>query len=104
MDEVKQHKTGESICWTVLKGRVYNISPYMKFHPGGMHGFNFQFLFQSVNCISLTCQGYCHTWIHPLTYSLCEDIYWFEQNTFQHFVYDAVFYLMSLAFLFLLLY
>lgn len=21
--------------WTVLKGRVYNISPYMKFHPGG---------------------------------------------------------------------
>ncbi|RWR82807.1 cytochrome b5 domain-containing protein RLF [Cinnamomum micranthum f. kanehirae] len=35
MDEVKQHKTGESI-WTVLKGRVYNISPYMKFHPGGV--------------------------------------------------------------------
>ncbi|WOK92588.1 cytochrome b5 domain-containing protein RLF isoform X1 [Canna indica] len=34
MDEVKQHKTGASI-WTVLKGRVYNISPYMKFHPGG---------------------------------------------------------------------
>ncbi|KAJ8640918.1 hypothetical protein MRB53_017612 [Persea americana] len=27
---------GESICWTVLKGRVYNISPYMKFHPGGV--------------------------------------------------------------------
>ncbi|KAG9453467.1 hypothetical protein H6P81_006371 [Aristolochia fimbriata] len=35
MDEVRQHKTGDSI-WTVLKGRVYNISPYMKFHPGGM--------------------------------------------------------------------
>ncbi|KAK9159656.1 hypothetical protein Syun_005997 [Stephania yunnanensis] len=34
MDEVKQHKTGDSI-WTVLKGRVYNIAPYMKFHPGG---------------------------------------------------------------------
>ncbi|KAL4186142.1 hypothetical protein AMTRI_Chr09g12760 [Amborella trichopoda] len=34
MDEVKQHKTEGSI-WTVLKGRVYNISPYMKFHPGG---------------------------------------------------------------------
>lgn len=43
MDEVKQHKTGESI-WTVLKGRVYNISPYMKFHPGGMHDFNFSVL------------------------------------------------------------
>ncbi|XP_077213889.1 cytochrome b5 domain-containing protein RLF-like isoform X2 [Tasmannia lanceolata] len=35
MDEVKQHKTEGSI-WTVLKGRVYNISPYMKFHPGGV--------------------------------------------------------------------
>ncbi|XP_058073693.1 cytochrome b5 domain-containing protein RLF-like [Magnolia sinica] len=35
MEEVKQHKTEGSI-WTVLKGRVYNISPYMKFHPGGV--------------------------------------------------------------------
>lgn len=35
MDEVKQHKAEGSI-WTVLKGRVYNISPYIKFHPGGV--------------------------------------------------------------------
>eukprot|EP00262_Sarcandra_glabra_P014895 TRINITY_DN4471_c0_g2_i3.p1 TRINITY_DN4471_c0_g2~~TRINITY_DN4471_c0_g2_i3.p1 ORF type:complete len:226 (+),score=31.32 TRINITY_DN4471_c0_g2_i3:357-1034(+) len=35
MDEIKQHKAEGSI-WTVLKGRVYNISPYMKFHPGGV--------------------------------------------------------------------
>uniref|UniRef100_A0A1J3DDM6 Cytochrome b5 domain-containing protein RLF n=1 Tax=Noccaea caerulescens TaxID=107243 RepID=A0A1J3DDM6_NOCCA len=35
MDEVKQHKSGDSM-WTVLKGRVYNISPYMNFHPGGV--------------------------------------------------------------------
>ncbi|KAG1334230.1 cytochrome b5 domain-containing protein RLF [Cocos nucifera] len=35
MDEVRQHGTEGSI-WTVLKGRVYNISPYMKFHPGGV--------------------------------------------------------------------
>ncbi|CAL5079366.1 unnamed protein product [Urochloa decumbens] len=34
LEEVKQHKTGDFI-WTVLKGRVYNIAPYMKFHPGG---------------------------------------------------------------------
>ncbi|MQL93887.1 hypothetical protein Taro_026535, partial [Colocasia esculenta] len=33
MEEVRQHKTEGSI-WTVLKGHVYNISPYMKFHPG----------------------------------------------------------------------
>ncbi|GLJ39294.1 hypothetical protein SUGI_0801850 [Cryptomeria japonica] len=35
MDEVKQHKS-EGDLWTVLKGCVYNISPYMKFHPGGV--------------------------------------------------------------------
>ncbi|XP_022770099.1 cytochrome b5 domain-containing protein RLF [Durio zibethinus] len=35
MSEVKQNQA-EGSMWTVLKGRVYNISPYMKFHPGGV--------------------------------------------------------------------
>ncbi|PIN08561.1 Flavohemoprotein b5+b5R [Handroanthus impetiginosus] len=35
MKEVKQHQS-EGSMWTVLKGRVYNITPYMKFHPGGV--------------------------------------------------------------------
>ncbi|EPS61483.1 hypothetical protein M569_13314, partial [Genlisea aurea] len=35
MNEVKEHQFGSSM-WTVLKGRVYNIAPYMKFHPGGV--------------------------------------------------------------------
>ncbi|KAK4285483.1 hypothetical protein QN277_002175 [Acacia crassicarpa] len=35
LDEVRRHQT-EGQMWTVLKGRVYNISPYMKFHPGGV--------------------------------------------------------------------
>ena len=34
LSEVKEHNTEDSM-WTVLKGRVYNITPYMKFHPGG---------------------------------------------------------------------
>ncbi|CAN1158397.1 Cytochrome b5 domain-containing protein RLF [Linum perenne] len=34
LSEVKQHRS-EGSMWTVLKGRVYNLSPYMKFHPGG---------------------------------------------------------------------
>ncbi|KAL2230419.1 UNVERIFIED_CONTAM: Cytochrome b5 domain-containing protein RLF [Sesamum indicum] len=33
LNEVKQHQS-EGSMWTVLKGRVYNIAPYMKFHPG----------------------------------------------------------------------
>ncbi|KAJ3704527.1 hypothetical protein LUZ61_008232 [Rhynchospora tenuis] len=36
LEEVKQHKSTEGSIWTVLKGRVYNISPYLKFHPGGL--------------------------------------------------------------------
>ncbi|GAB4832572.1 hypothetical protein Ancab_006589 [Ancistrocladus abbreviatus] len=39
MSEVKQHQTEGSV-WTVLKGPVYNIYPYMKCHPGGMISFN----------------------------------------------------------------
>jgi cytochrome b involved in lipid metabolism len=32
--EVKQHCTEED-AWTILRGCVYNISPYIRFHPGG---------------------------------------------------------------------
>ncbi|XP_049389194.1 cytochrome b5 domain-containing protein RLF [Solanum stenotomum] len=35
IDEVKEHQNAEAM-WTVLKGNVYNITPYMKFHPGGV--------------------------------------------------------------------
>lgn len=34
MEEVKHHNTEED-GWTVIKGIVYNISPYLRFHPGG---------------------------------------------------------------------
>lgn len=32
--EVARHGTPED-CWTVLRGRVYALSPYFRFHPGG---------------------------------------------------------------------
>lgn len=34
-EELKKHRTLED-CWTVIKGKVYNITPYLKFHPGGV--------------------------------------------------------------------
>lgn len=34
MDEVKQHNKPDD-AWMVLQGKVYNITPYLKFHPGG---------------------------------------------------------------------
>jgi cytochrome b involved in lipid metabolism len=34
MSEVRKHATEED-GWTVVHGVVYNISPYLRFHPGG---------------------------------------------------------------------
>ncbi len=34
LSEVALHNTMED-GWTVLRGRVYNLSPYIRFHPGG---------------------------------------------------------------------
>jgi cytochrome b involved in lipid metabolism len=34
-EEVARHCT-EADAWTVLRGRVYNITPYLRFHPGGV--------------------------------------------------------------------
>jgi len=34
IEEVALHKTEED-GWTVFKGKVYNIAPYLGFHPGG---------------------------------------------------------------------
>ncbi|KAH7461349.1 hypothetical protein PRNP1_013276 [Phytophthora ramorum] len=35
MQEVNRHST-EDDCWSVLDGKVYNMTPYLKFHPGGV--------------------------------------------------------------------
>ena len=34
--ELAEHSAPES-CWTALRGRVYDLAPYLKFHPGGSH-------------------------------------------------------------------
>ena len=34
VDEVATHRTMED-GWTVLRGKVYNLTPYVNFHPGG---------------------------------------------------------------------
>jgi len=32
---LKKHNKRED-AWTALQGRVYNITPYLPFHPGGV--------------------------------------------------------------------
>ncbi|GIL51102.1 hypothetical protein Vafri_7194 [Volvox africanus] len=34
LEEVQKHHTADD-AWMVLRGKVYNIGPYMRFHPGG---------------------------------------------------------------------
>uniref|UniRef100_A0A8C9V1S5 Cytochrome b5 reductase 4 n=1 Tax=Scleropages formosus TaxID=113540 RepID=A0A8C9V1S5_SCLFO len=33
-EELRKHNTRDD-CWTCIRGMVYNVSPYMEFHPGG---------------------------------------------------------------------
>uniref|UniRef100_A0A3B3QJ09 Cytochrome b5 reductase 4 n=1 Tax=Paramormyrops kingsleyae TaxID=1676925 RepID=A0A3B3QJ09_9TELE len=33
-EELRKHNTRDD-CWTCIRGMVYNVSPYMQFHPGG---------------------------------------------------------------------
>lgn len=34
-DQVKLHST-QSDCWTIINNKVFNITPYINFHPGGV--------------------------------------------------------------------
>lgn len=33
--ELKKHSSRED-CWTCINGKVFNITPYLNFHPGGV--------------------------------------------------------------------
>jgi cytochrome b involved in lipid metabolism len=32
---LKEHKSRDD-CWQVYNGKVYNVTPYLKYHPGGV--------------------------------------------------------------------
>ena len=35
IDEVRRHNSRND-CWMVLRGRVYNVSAYLRYHPGSV--------------------------------------------------------------------
>jgi cytochrome b involved in lipid metabolism len=71
---LKQHRTRED-AWTVISGKVYNITPYLEFHPGGekelmrVAGRDGTKLFGEPNpCSSVTCSDFglalTHAWVN----------------------------------------
>ncbi|KAI8983490.1 cytochrome b5-like heme/steroid binding domain-containing protein [Pilobolus umbonatus] len=34
IEDIRKHRTPED-AWTAIHGKVYNLTPYLKFHPGG---------------------------------------------------------------------
>ncbi|KAK4372148.1 hypothetical protein RND71_007532 [Anisodus tanguticus] len=58
INEVKQHQNADAM-WTVLKGHVYNITPYMKFHPGGV-----DMLMKAVGKDCTALFNKYHTWVN----------------------------------------
>lgn len=34
-DEIARHNSA-SDCWTIISGQVYNLTPYLAYHPGGV--------------------------------------------------------------------
>ncbi|KAG2209033.1 hypothetical protein INT46_008434 [Mucor plumbeus] len=35
LEQIREHRTQED-AWTAIQGKVYNMTPYLKFHPGGV--------------------------------------------------------------------
>ena len=36
MTEIRKHNSLEDF-WTVVRGKVYNLTPYLRYHPGGIN-------------------------------------------------------------------
>jgi cytochrome b involved in lipid metabolism len=44
LEELAKHNK-KNDCWLAIYDKVYNVTPYMKFHPGGVDGWKFFCLF-----------------------------------------------------------
>ncbi|OAG29466.1 hypothetical protein NEDG_00599 [Nematocida displodere] len=56
--EIKQHASRES-CWIVLGGEVYDVSQYLKRHPGGA-----QILLENAGRETLGLFNAVHPWVN----------------------------------------
>lgn len=57
-EEVKLHKSVDD-AWTIINGKVYNITPYLNFHPGGVKE-----LMKGAGTDSTTLFNKYHAWVN----------------------------------------
>ena len=58
MEEVSKHNTRND-CWTVYRGEVYNIGPFLDYHPGGEE--------ELMRGVGVDCTGMynvAHSWVN----------------------------------------
>ena len=58
MEEVRKHKTIDD-AWMILNGKVYNVTRYVKFHPGGV-----EYLMQGAGRDATKLFNKYHKWVN----------------------------------------
>lgn len=61
MEDVAKHNTRDD-AWMVINGMIYNVTPYMKFHPGGVDE-----LMRGVGKDGTAEFMEVHRWVTPMT-------------------------------------
>lgn len=61
MDDVRKHNTRDD-AWMVIHGMIYNVTPYMRFHPGGVDE-----LMKGVGGDGTAQFMEVHRWVTPMT-------------------------------------
>lgn len=57
--ELKMHSSRED-CWTSINGKVFNITPYIDFHPGGVEE-----ILKCAGRDGTTLFNKYHSWVNP---------------------------------------
>ena len=61
MEDVRKHNTRDD-AWMVIHGMIYNVTPYMRFHPGGIDE-----LMKGVGGDGTASFMEVHRWVTPMT-------------------------------------
>merc|ERR1712137_982159 len=67
--ELRKHRKRDD-CWMALNGRVFNVTAYMEYHPGGAKTVMSGAGKDATALFSRWCDGVCSTRLCDLTFSM----------------------------------